>query len=67
MKLRKKFSPRELNIRSILEGIKANWTRDYASLLINLNIEESLYFETSEDVFTAIFDNLILNLWQQNC
>lgn len=63
---KKKFSPRELNIRSILEGIKANWTRDYASLLINLNIEESLYFETSEDVFTAIFDNLILNSWQQN-
>lgn len=63
---KKKFSPQKLSIRSILESIKANWTRDYASLLIKLNIDEALYFETSEDVFTAIFDNLILNSWQQN-
>lgn len=63
---KKKFSPQKLNISSILENIKANWTRDYASLLINLNIDDSLYFETSEDIFTAIFDNLILNSWQQN-
>lgn len=63
---KKKFSSQELNIRSILENIKANWTRDYASLLINLDIEESLYFKTSEDIFTVIFDNLILNSWQQN-
>ena len=49
-----------------MENIKANWMRDYASLLINLNVDESVYFETSEDIFTAIFDNLILNSWQQN-
>lgn len=35
-------------------------------MLINLNVDESVYFETSEDIFTAIFDNLILNSWQQN-
>lgn len=63
---KKNFSPRSLSINSIMENIKANWMRDYASLLINLNVDESVYFETSEDIFTAIFDNLILNSWQQN-
>lgn len=63
---KKKFSPRSLSVNNIMENIKANWIRDYASLLINLNVDESVYFETSEDIFTAIFDNLILNSWQQN-
>lgn len=63
---KKEFSPRSLSVNSIMENIKANWMRDYASLLINLNVDESVYFETSEDIFTAIFDNLILNSWQQN-
>lgn len=63
---KKNFSPRSLSINSIMENIKANWMRNYASLLINLNVDESVYFETSEDIFTAIFDNLILNSWQQN-
>lgn len=63
---KKKFSLQMLSVYSILENIKTNWIRDYASLLINLNIDESLCFETSEDIFTAIFDNLILNSWQQN-
>lgn len=63
---KKKFSPKSLSINSIMKNIKANWSRDYASLSINLDVDESVYFETSEDVFTAIFDNLILNSWQQN-
>ena len=63
---KKKFSPRSLSISDIMENIKDNWVRDYASLSINLNIDESVYFDTSEDIFTAIFDNLILNSWQQN-
>lgn len=63
---KKKFSPRSLSVSGIMENIKANWVRDYASLLINLNVDESVHFETSEDIFSAIFDNLILNSWQQN-
>jgi len=63
---KKKFSPKRLSISSIMENIKSNWLRDYASLLINLDVDESIYFETSEDIFAAIFDNLILNSWQQN-
>lgn len=63
---KKKFSPKNLSISGIMENIKANWVRDYASLSINLDVDETVYFETSEDIFTAIFDNLILNSWQQN-
>lgn len=63
---KKKFSPKNLSVSGIMENIKANWVRDYASLSINLDVDEAVYFETSEDIFTAIFDNLILNSWQQN-
>ena len=63
---KKKFSPKNLSINNIMENIKANWLRDYASLSIKLDVDESIYFKTSEDIFTAIFDNLILNSWQQN-
>lgn len=63
---KKKFSPKSLSVSDIMENIKANWVRDYASLSINLNVDETVHFETSEDIFTAIFDNLILNSWQQN-
>lgn len=63
---KKKFSHESLSINRIMENIKTNWLRDYASLSIELDVDESIYFKTSEDIFTAIFDNLILNSWQQN-
>lgn len=63
---KQKFFKQNLEIYSILSKIKENWIRDYASLEIDLDIEENLRFETSEDIFTAIFDNLILNTLQQN-
>ena len=63
---KKKFSPQDLSINRIMENIKSNWLRDYATLSIKLNVDESICFKTSEDIFTAIFDNLILNSWQQN-
>lgn len=63
---KKKFSPRSLSVNDIMENIKTNWVRDYASLSINLNVDETVCFKTSEDIFTAIFDNLLLNSWQQN-
>ncbi|HIW72962.1 MAG TPA: ATP-binding protein [Firmicutes bacterium] len=62
----KKFSSRNLNISDVMGSIRSNWSRDYASLKIHLDINEDLRFDTSEDVFTAIFDNLLLNSWQQN-
>lgn len=63
---KQKFTSRTMNIRSVMESIQFNWSRDYASLKITLDIEEALHFDTSEDIFSAIFDNLILNSWQQN-
>lgn len=63
---KKKFIPKNLPIRHVLEKIRNNWIRDYASIKINIDVDDSLFFETSEDVFATIFDNLILNSWQQN-
>ena len=63
---KQKFTSKELIIQSILGVIKANWERDYACLEIVLDVDDELYFDTSEDVLTVIFDNLILNSLQQN-
>ena len=61
-----KFTVKELNVSQSLHLIKANWERDYASLEITLDINDDLSFELSDDIFTVIFDNLILNSLQQN-
>lgn len=63
---KQKFYKCRLLINEIMNEIKINWSRDYSTLSIKLEIEENLYFETSEDIFIAIFDNLILNSLQQN-
>ncbi len=63
---KQKFISKSLSILSIFDVIKANWERDYACMKIALDIDDSLYFDTSEDIFTVIFDNLILNSLQQN-
>lgn len=63
---KQKFSQKRLSVQDILGIIKSNWERDYACLDIILNIDDDLFFDASEDVFTVIFDNLILNSLQQN-
>lgn len=63
---KRKFTSKSLSIHSLLSVIKANWERDYACLKITLDIDEDTFFDTSEDIFTVIFDNLILNSLQQN-
>jgi len=63
---RQKFDSKKLNIYEELFTIKENWERDYAWLEIELDIDDELYFDTSQDVFAVIFDNLILNSLQQN-
>lgn len=63
---KRKFLPASLNVSETLDAIKAHWERDYASLCIMLDVSKSIQFNTSEDVFIAIFDNLLLNSWQQN-
>lgn len=63
---KQKFTSKRLSIQGVLNIIKANWERDYGCLKILLDIDDELCFDTSEDIFTVIFDNLILNSLQQN-
>ena len=63
---KKRFYKKDLNIYQVLLSICENWKRDYSFLNIKLDIPKELEYELSEDVFTVIFDNLILNSVQQN-
>lgn len=60
------FKEENLNIYKVLNEIKNIWERDYGILNINLLVDENLEFKSSEDIFKVIFDNLILNSFQQN-
>ena len=63
---KQKFSIKTMNIFNIVSMIIESWARDYASLKFNIDMDNNLNFEISEDVLNTIFDNLILNSWQQN-
>ncbi|MFR4905076.1 MAG: ATP-binding protein [Fusobacterium sp.] len=60
------FEIKELNIYEVLNEIKEDWMEDYGVLNINLDIDKNIIFNSSEDTFKVIFDNLILNSYQQN-
>lgn len=60
------FESEVINVLEILENIKNIWQRDYGKLNIELIIDPNLEIKTSEDIFKVIFDNLILNSFQQN-
>lgn len=61
-----KFKSNNLKVLEVMEKIKRNWERDYSILNINLVIDSDIKFQSSEDTFKVIFDNLILNTFQQN-
>lgn len=61
-----KFTPKEINIFEFLTVIKDNWERDYSRLNINLEIDKDIFLYTGEDLLKVIFDNLLLNSFQQN-
>lgn len=60
------FELRERSIFDSVNAIKKVWQRDYKWIHINLDIEEDIVYEISEDVIQVILDNLILNSIQQN-
>ncbi|MEG2347082.1 MAG: ATP-binding protein [Cetobacterium sp.] len=60
------FKNDTLNILEVLSKIKKTWERDYGILEIDLIIDSNIEFKSSEDIFKVIFDNLILNSFQQN-
>ncbi|AVQ29489.1 ATP-binding protein [Fusobacterium ulcerans] len=61
-----KFKSNDLKILEVMEKIKNIWERDYKMLKIDLIIDPDTRFKSSEDIFKVIFDNLILNSFQQN-
>ncbi len=61
-----KFKEERLNIYQNLYNIKKIWERDYGKLNIELIIDSEILFNSSEDIIKVIFDNLILNSFQQN-
>lgn len=63
---KRRFFAKNLNVREVVEEMCVNWKEDYSSISFDIDIPENLRFELSEDVFSVIFDNLILNSIQQN-
>lgn len=60
------FEIKELILYDVLNEIKEDWMNNYGILDINLDIDKNIIFNSSEDIFKVIFDNLILNSYQQN-
>ena len=63
---KKQFIPQLNNILKILLDIKEKWENDYSWIHIILDIQSDLTYFTATDIFSVIFDNLILNSVQQN-
>lgn len=63
---KRKFKKSWQSISDIIYRIKKNWEKDYGRLKILIDMEEDICFNISEDVIQVIFDNLILNSYQQN-
>ena len=63
---KKQFIAKWQSISDIINHIKNNWERDYASISITNSTDEDICFNISEDIIQVIFDNLILNSIQQN-
>lgn len=60
------FEIKELSVYEVMNEIKEDWMKDYGMLNINLDFDKSISLNSSEDTFKVIFDNLILNSYQQN-
>lgn len=61
-----KFQSQDLNLKEKLNNIRNSWEKNCSNLNFKLNISDDIVYMGSSDVLTTIFDNLILNTWQQN-
>lgn len=61
-----KFQICTINVKKAIDKIALKWMRDYLKLKINVLIDESIQINCAADILDTIFDNLILNSWQQN-
>ncbi len=60
------FELKKILIYDLINEIKDEWMKDYGMINIKLDINKEISLITSEDIFKVIFDNLILNSYQQN-
>lgn len=63
---KKQFETKFQSVADILEINKYVWERDYAWLSIEIQMDEDIIYQISEDMLQVIMDNLILNSVQQN-
>lgn len=63
---KRKFFKTNLNVREVIQRICDAWSQDYSFVNFELDISDNIYFELSEDIFSVVYDNLILNSIQQN-
>lgn len=63
---KKRFQNHLIDVNNEMKRIAQKWMRDYAKIKIEISIIETIKIQSSSDIFDTIFDNLILNSWQQN-
>lgn len=63
---KKQFEAKYQSIADILCSIKRVWERDYVWINVDVDMEEDIIYQISEDMIRVILDNLILNSVQQN-
>lgn len=61
-----KFQSGVLNVEKELERIAQKWMHNYSMIKIDVLANKMSPLQGTLDVFDTIFDNLILNTWQQN-
>ena len=63
---KKQFEERCQSVADMLNTLKCVWARDYAWVDIQIEMDEDIIYQFSEDMLQVILDNLILNSIQQN-
>lgn len=61
-----RFQTHSINVNEEINRIAQKWMRDYSQIKIETLVNDKIMFQSSSDIFDTIFDNLILNSWQQN-
>ena len=57
---------KEIFLSKFLNTVRSNWEKHFSRLSIEIILTEEITLYTGEDLLKVIFDNLILNSFQQN-
>ena len=63
---KKRFSAQSYDLQDELKRIVRRWEADYSQLSIRLNLRCNEIVKVPPDAIQVVFDNLILNTYQQN-